>query len=80
MVMQNSDGARLRISADEPLLDSKAVKRFLGIKSNTTLWKGMRDGYFPRPLQLSNGLRRWLRSEVEAFVARAAADRGTSAR
>ncbi len=58
-------------------MDSKGVKKFLGIKSNTTLWRGVKDGYFPVPVQLSSGIRRWLRSEVEAFVARAAADRTT---
>jgi predicted DNA-binding transcriptional regulator AlpA len=70
-----SDSPRLRISADEPLMDSKEFKRFLGIKSNTTLWAGIKNGYFPKPVQLSTGLRRWIRSEVESFVARAAADR-----
>jgi len=42
--------------------------------SRTTFWRGIRDGHFPKAVQIGNS-KRWLKSELAAVIERAAAAR-----
>jgi prophage regulatory protein len=65
----SADQARPRI------LRKPQVLARLGL-SDTTLWRLMRAGKFPRPLRLSPGSVGWLADEVDAWIAARAAERG----
>lgn len=41
----------------------------------TTIWRRVRDGTFPPPIQLSPGRIGWLESEIDAWIAERAAAR-----
>lgn len=43
--------------------------------SDTTLWRLVRAGKFPRPMQLSPGTVGWPEHEVDAWIAARAAER-----
>lgn len=44
--------------------------------SRTSLWKHVRDGHFPKPLPLGNGIRKaFLASEVDDWIAARIAER-----
>jgi prophage regulatory protein len=48
--------------------------------SRTSLWKHVRDGHFPKPIPLGNGIRKaFLESEVEQWIAARVADRDQEA-
>ena len=36
--------------------------------SRTTLWRRIKDGNFPPPIRLSDGLDAWLESSVDAWI------------
>lgn len=52
-----------------PLLDQKTILRMVGIGSRETLSRWIRHGQFPAPIHVGGGRLRWLRSEVEAWIA-----------
>lgn len=56
------------------LLSAEDVAGLLNL-SLSTVWRMSSAGKLPRPLSLSRGLTRWLRSDVEAFI-ELAAERG----
>ena len=49
----------------------------LGV-SNTTLWSWIRDGRFPRPIDLGVNTRAWLTSEIDEFLQQRADERKAS--
>jgi predicted DNA-binding transcriptional regulator AlpA len=53
------------------LLDRGEVCRFLGGTkpiNPATLYRGIRQGRYPKPVKVGPGSSRWLRSEVEAAL------------
>jgi predicted DNA-binding transcriptional regulator AlpA len=55
------------------LLDRGEVCRFFGGSKPidpTTLYRGIRQGRFPKPVKVGPGASRWLRSECEAALQR----------
>ena len=55
------------------LLDRPAVCRFFGGSrpiDAATLYRGIRQGRYPRPVKVGPGSSRWLRSECEAALQR----------
>lgn len=50
------------------LMKSAEVKSFVPC-SQTTLWRWLKAGTFPQPRVLPGGHRRWVRAEVEAWLA-----------
>ena len=51
------------------LLNRKAVCYLFGGINPSTLYRGIRDGRFPRPVKIGPGSSRWLRQECEAALA-----------
>jgi len=47
------------------LLDCRGVCRLLGGINPATLYRGIRQGRYPKPLKIGPGTSRWLRSECE---------------
>jgi prophage regulatory protein len=56
------------------LLRQSEVIRRLGI-SKTSLYEGVQDGRFPKPIKFGERTARWLESEIEEMIDRALADR-----
>jgi predicted DNA-binding transcriptional regulator AlpA len=55
----------------DPLLDRADVCRFFGGTKPidpATLYRGIRQGRYPRPVKIGPGSSRWLRSECEAAL------------
>jgi predicted DNA-binding transcriptional regulator AlpA len=53
------------------LLDRREVCRYFGGSrpiNPSTLYRGIRQGRFPKPLKVGPGSSRWLRSECEAAL------------
>ena len=44
------------------------VNRRAGL-SKTTTWRGVRDGWFPKPIELSPGCVGWIEHEVDDYIA-----------
>jgi predicted DNA-binding transcriptional regulator AlpA len=54
------------------LLDRRSVCAFFGGTrpiDASTLYRGIRDGRYPRPVKVGPGCSRWLRAECEAVLA-----------
>ena len=49
------------------LLRMREVKRRTGL-SPTTIWRRRREGSFPDPVNLGNGLLGWYEDEIEAWI------------
>lgn len=58
------------------LLNQKQVMRMLSVGSRETLSRWIRQGLFPPPIKIGRGQLRWLRREVEDWIAAQAAARG----
>ena len=57
------------------LLDRREVCRLLGGArpiNASTLYRGIRQGRYPRPIKLSPGCSRWLRDECELVIRKVA--------
>jgi predicted DNA-binding transcriptional regulator AlpA len=50
------------------LLDRAAVCHFFGGLNASTLYRGIRQGRYPRPVKVGPGSSRWLRTECEAAL------------
>jgi|GEM_PF-3599859 len=50
------------------LMTKRDVCAFFGGISASTLYSGIADGRFPRPIKPTSGMSRWLRSECEASL------------
>ena len=60
------------------LLDKAEACRFFGGTkplNPATLYRGIRQGRFPKPLKVGPGTSRWLRSECEAVLAALVSER-----
>ena len=51
-----------------------AVLSFTG-RSRTSLFRDIKDGFFPKPIQLGKGSVGWLRVEIEAWLNKLIAER-----
>ena len=71
-----SDIARSpEISAGEQrVIRFPEVRQRTGL-SKTTAWRGVRDGWFPRPIELSPGCVGWLDHEINDWIANRVAAR-----
>jgi predicted DNA-binding transcriptional regulator AlpA len=50
------------------LLDKTSVCAFFGGINPATLYRGIRQGRFPKPVKVGPGTSRWLRAECEAVL------------
>lgn len=50
------------------LLDKAETCAYFGGINPSTLYRGIRQGRFPKPVKLSPGCSRWLRDECEAVI------------
>lgn len=55
--------------APEQYLGWRDVQPLFGGISRTTAWRGVRDGWLPRPVQVSPGRRAWRASDISAWQA-----------
>lgn len=55
--------------APEQYLGWRDVQPLFGGISRTTAWRGVRDGWLPKPVQVSPGRRAWRASDVSAWQA-----------
>jgi prophage regulatory protein len=60
------------------IIDKRAVLARVPF-GNTTLYEGVREGWFPRPLKLTSKSVGWLESEIDAWIAARAAERASTA-
>jgi predicted DNA-binding transcriptional regulator AlpA len=63
-----------------PLLDVCAVLAFFGDINLSTLYRGINAGVYPRPINVSANVVRWLASECEAALAAMIARRDAGVR
>ncbi|MFQ3664504.1 MAG: helix-turn-helix domain-containing protein [Sphingomonadaceae bacterium] len=61
---------------EQALLNQKQVMRMLAVGSRETLSRWIRQGLFPPPIRIGGGQLRWIRREVDAWIAAKAASRG----
>jgi predicted DNA-binding transcriptional regulator AlpA len=54
----------------QQFLGWREVQPLFGGISRTTAWRGVRDGWLPRPVQVSPGRQAWRASDVTAWQAR----------
>ncbi|MEJ6390468.1 helix-turn-helix transcriptional regulator [Gymnodinialimonas ulvae] len=57
----------------ETLIRDREAAAILGA-SVSTFWRRVQDGVIPRPIKIG-GLSRWKKSEIEAVIAKAEAER-----
>ncbi|MEL6877267.1 MAG: AlpA family phage regulatory protein [Pseudomonadota bacterium] len=50
------------------LLTCKEVMRLAGIRSRTTIWRRIRRGSFPNPIDIGGGRIRWRSSDIEHWI------------
>jgi prophage regulatory protein len=61
----------------------KRILRLPSVKTKTglghdTIYRGAREGWFPKPIKLTPRASGWLESEVDAWIEDRAAERDTS--
>ena len=52
---------------DRRLIRFPEVRRRTGL-SKTTAWRGIRRGWFPKPVRLSPGCVAWVEDELDAWI------------
>lgn len=57
----------------DPLIRDRAAAQMIGA-SVSTFWRRVQEGVFPRPIKIG-GTSRWRRSDIEAVIERAVAER-----
>ena len=60
---------------DPDLIDVNELARMFGGVSKATIWRGVRDGRFPRPIKLGPYISRWLRREAQTHLEKLLAER-----
>ena len=55
------------------LIGKKEACSILGGISEATLWRGVREGRFPKPLKLGRFIARWRREDLAACIEKLAA-------
>ena len=66
--MGRGQDEQLKMGNEQRLLPWPQVKQRIPL-SRTTVWRRVRDGRFPRPLQISAGRVAWLESEIVDWIA-----------
>jgi predicted DNA-binding transcriptional regulator AlpA len=61
--------------ANTDLIDVNELARMLGGVSKATIWRGVKEGRFPRPIKIGKFLCRWSRAEAQAYLDRLMAER-----
>jgi prophage regulatory protein len=64
--------------ANPDLIDVNELARMFGGVSKATIWRGVKDGRFPRPIKLGPYICRWSRAEAQAHLERLMAERGAA--
>jgi predicted DNA-binding transcriptional regulator AlpA len=54
--------------ANSDLIGVTELARILGGVSKATVWRGVKDGRFPKPIKLGRYICRWSRTELEAHL------------
>ena len=78
--MSDGEDELPRDTWNDQLLDLDAVCRLIGGSKPVhpaTVWRGVKAGRYPKPIQVSAKLRRWRRSKLVEAIA--AAERGEAA-
>jgi predicted DNA-binding transcriptional regulator AlpA len=78
MTKTAAQGATPRKPEPIELLDRPAVLKFFGGSRplhQSTLYRGLLDGTYPRPINVANGAVRWVKSECEETLRRMIAAR-----
>ena len=63
---------------NDELLDQEAACKFIGGTkpiNPATLWRGVKDGRYSKPIKISAQAVRWRRSELQADIERMIAER-----
>lgn len=60
---------------DLQLLSAEDACRLLGGMNRATLYRGVQDGRFPKPIKIAPNKARWVRSELLAVIRQRIADR-----
>lgn len=76
---QHETGATPRGSGEPEVLRYRDVERITKL-SRTTLWHLRKQKKFPQPFQLSQGIKGWLRSDIEAWISERAGRASVRAR
>ncbi len=50
------------------ILRMNDVLTLTGIRSRTTIWRRLRDGAFPNPIDLGGGQIGWLENEINEWI------------
>jgi prophage regulatory protein len=66
--MGRGQDGQLRMGNEQRLLPWPHVKQLIPL-SRTTIWRRIRDGRFPRPLQISPGRVAWVEAEILTWIA-----------
>ena len=61
-------------------MDKKRILRLSGVKAKSglghdSIYRGAREGWFPKPLKLSTRASGWLESEIDQWIDERAAER-----
>jgi prophage regulatory protein len=61
--------------ANNDLIDVNELSRMFGGVSKATIWRGVRNGRFPKPIKLGPYISRWSRCEAQAHLEKLMAER-----
>ena len=50
------------------LLTCHEVMRLTGIRSRTTIWRRIRKGVFPHPIDIGSGRIRWRSTDIDDWI------------
>jgi predicted DNA-binding transcriptional regulator AlpA len=54
----------------DTLLTAAQVAKMIGYRHRSSVWRLTQEGLFPKPLQISRGIKRWRRSAVIEYMNR----------
>jgi prophage regulatory protein len=60
---------------NDDLIDVNELARMFGGVSKATIWRGVHDGRFPKPIKLGPYICRWSRREAQAHLDKLMAER-----
>jgi predicted DNA-binding transcriptional regulator AlpA len=56
--------------ANNDLIDVNELARVFGGVSKATIWRGVKEGRFPKPIKIGRFICRWSRTESQAYLER----------
>lgn len=64
-------------------METKRILRLSGVKAKTglghdTIYRGAREGWFPKPIKLTPRASGWIEAEIDAWIEQRAAERGAA--